>query len=32
MGMQERVWLLGGSIEVNSEPGKGTELKVDVPA
>ena len=32
MGMQERVWLLGGSIEVNSEPGKGTDLKVDVPA
>ena len=32
IGMQERVWLFGGSIEVNSEPGKGTELKVDVPA
>jgi PAS domain S-box-containing protein len=32
MGMQERVWLLGGSIEVNSEGGKGTTLKVNVPA
>jgi signal transduction histidine kinase len=32
MGMQERVWLLGGSIEVNSQPRKGTTLKVDVPA
>jgi signal transduction histidine kinase len=32
MGMQERVWLLGGSIDVNSQPGKGTTLKVEVPA
>jgi two-component system sensor histidine kinase DegS len=32
MGMQERVWLLGGSIEVNSKPGKGTTLLVDAPA
>ena len=32
MGMQERVWLLGGSIEINSEPGNGTILKANVPA
>ncbi len=32
MGMQERVWLLGGTIKVNSEPGKGTTLLVDVSA
>ncbi len=32
MGMQERVWLLGGTIEVSSEPGKGTTLLVDVSA
>ena len=32
MGMQERVWLLGGTIEVNSQLGKGTILLVDVPA
>ena len=31
MGMQERVWLLSGSIEVNSEPGSGSTLRVDVP-
>jgi len=31
MGMQERVWLLGGTIEVKSEPDKGTDILVDVP-
>lgn len=31
MGMQERTWLLSGTIEFDSEPGKGTTVKVDVP-
>ncbi len=30
-GMQERVRLLGGSIDIVSAPGKGTTIKVDVP-
>jgi len=32
MGIKERVWLLGGTIEVNSEPGQGTTLHIHVPA
>lgn len=31
MGMQERIWLLGGSIEVDSKPGQGTSLKFLIP-
>lgn len=30
-GMRERIELLGGSIEVSSEPGKGTEIDASVP-
>ncbi|OGN96883.1 MAG: hypothetical protein A2Y89_03400 [Chloroflexi bacterium RBG_13_51_18] len=32
MGIRERVWLLGGTIEINTGPGKGTTLLVSVPA
>ena len=31
MGIRERVWLLGGTLEINTEPGKGTILTVSVP-
>jgi PAS domain S-box-containing protein len=30
-GMQERVQLLGGIININSEPGKGTRITVEAP-
>jgi signal transduction histidine kinase len=30
-GMQERARLLGGSLEVESEPGKGTRVTVEAP-
>ena len=31
MGIRERVWLLGGTLEINTEPGKGASLTVTVP-
>jgi PAS domain S-box-containing protein len=31
MGMQERVWLLGGTLEIESYPHQGTALRVEVP-
>jgi two-component system sensor kinase len=31
VGMRERVLAIGGSLEVSSEPGKGTRLQVNVP-
>ena len=31
LGMQERVALLGGEMQVNSTPGKGTRLEVRIP-
>ncbi|MGA9047734.1 MAG: PAS domain S-box protein [Dehalococcoidia bacterium] len=31
VGMQERVSLLNGSIDIKSKPGKGTEVRVSVP-
>ena len=30
-GMQERARLLGGSLKILSEPGKGTQVVTDVP-
>lgn len=31
MGMQERVQLLGGSLEIQSEAGKGTTVRIEAP-
>lgn len=32
MGIQERVWAIGGTLTVHSEPGRGTHLSVVAPA
>ena len=31
LGMQERATLLGGTLQIESEPGKGTHVKVSIP-
>ncbi len=31
MGMQERTWLLGGTMEISSKPGEGTTLRFNIP-
>lgn len=31
LGMKERTAMMGGSYEIRSEPGKGTEISVDIP-
>jgi signal transduction histidine kinase len=31
VGMQERIQLLGGSLNIESAPGKGTSIKVEAP-
>ena len=32
MGMQERTWLLGGTMDITSKPGEGTTLCFNIPA
>ncbi|HEU4760391.1 MAG TPA: sensor histidine kinase [Dehalococcoidia bacterium] len=32
LGMQERIQMLGGSLQIRSTPGRGTTIKVEVPA
>jgi len=32
MGMQERTWLLGGTMDIISKPGEGTTLRFNIPA
>ena len=31
IGIKERTFILGGQYELNSEPGKGTEIKITIP-
>ena len=31
LGMKERVNILGGEYFIKSEPGKGTEIRIEVP-
>jgi signal transduction histidine kinase len=31
MGMKERAELAGGSLSIHSEPGSGTQVRVDIP-
>jgi len=32
LGIRERVDAMGGSLRIHSTPGRGTELRVEVPA
>ena len=31
VGLRERAYLLGGSVDVSSEPGKGTTVELRIP-
>ena len=31
MGLRERVYLLGGEVRIESEPGRGTSIAVQIP-
>jgi signal transduction histidine kinase len=31
LGIRERVAVLGGTVQINSHPGKGTEITITVP-
>jgi len=31
MGMRERVEILGGTLHIDSAPGKGTRFRIEVP-